>query len=227
MILIKTSLQFDIEPIVHQVKDIGYFEKSLVLNETEGNILSGYYTTKKEYVNTPLGNVLKSLGDIGEARLLKLGPEDVYTAHTDPDDRYHLSIVTTPYSYIADLESDTLHHLPVDGTVWYMNTSIMHSAINLGGGDERVHLNVRVRMPMITKPYYNIQFVDCNKPGWKQTLYNSIMGYINLMIKEKQVTGFERVSETELRINCSQSVLSAIVNRTNSAGFDSIVEECK
>ena len=227
MMLTKTPLQFDIEPIIEQVKSLGHFNRSLLLNETEGNILSGYYTTKKEYVDTPLGEVLKQLGDIGEARLLKLDPEDVYTAHTDPDDRYHLSIITTDYSYVADLESNTLHHLPVDGTVWYMDTSIMHSAINLGGGMERIHLNVRVRMPQINGSYYSIKFDDNNQIDWKQILYNTFMGYINLMIKEKQITGFERKSDRELHISCSPTVLNCIRDRAKSAGFDSVIEECK
>jgi len=226
MMLIKTSLHFDMEPIIEQVKNLGHFKRSLLLNETEGNILSGYYTTKKEYVNTPLGEVLKQLGDIGEARLLKLDPEDVYTAHTDPDDRYHLSIITTDYSYIADLQANTLQHLPVDGYIWYMDTSIMHSAVNLGGGMERIHLNVRVRMPQIKGSYYSITFDDNNLVDWKQLLYNTIMGYINLMIKEKQITGFERISDREIHINCSPNVLQCIRDRALQGGFESVIKEC-
>lgn len=226
MMLQKTLFQFDVAPIVQQVKEMGHFDRSIVLNETKNNLLSGYYTVKPEYVDTPLGVVLTSLGDIGEARLLKLNPEDVYTAHTDPDDRYHMSITTTPYSYIADLDNCTLHHLPVDGSIWYMDTSIMHSAIHLGGGDERIHLNVRVRLPAISKPYYRIRFEDTGKFNWKQMLYNTMMSYINIAIKNKQVTGIERVSEREMYINCSSDIIAALQQHIEAGGFKLIVEQC-
>jgi hypothetical protein len=226
MMLQQTLFQFDIIPIVRQVREMGNFDRSLLLNETKGNLLSGHYTVKPEYVATPLGVVLTTLGDIGEARLLKLNPEDVYTAHTDPDDRYHMSITTTPYSYLADLDKCTLHHLPVDGSIWYMDTSIMHSAINLGGGDERIHLNIRVRLPAISKPCYSIRFEDAGKYDWKQMLYNTMMGYINVAIKNKQVTGIERISEREMHINCNSTVLIALQKRIEAGGFKLIVEEC-
>lgn len=225
--LTKTELHFDIDPIIEQVRNIGYFKRSLVLNETDGNLLSGEYRVKSEYEGTPLGIVLSKLGNIGEARLLKLDPEDVYTAHTDPDDRYHLSIITTPYSYVADLENCVLHHLPVDGSIWYMDTSIMHSAINLGGGDERVHLNVRVRLPSISKPCYSIRFEDANNYDWKQMLYNTMMSYINIAIKNKEITGIERVSEKEMLINCSSDVLKILTHKVESGGFKLVIEECQ
>lgn len=225
--LTKTELYFDIAPIIEQVKSMDYFEKSIVLNETKGNLLSGYYTVKHEYINTPLGNVLVALGDIGEARLLKLNPEDVYTAHTDPDDRYHLSITTTPYSYVADLNKCTLHHLPIDGHIWYMDTSIMHSAINLGGGDERIHLNVRVRLPAITKPCYSIKFTDNGSYDWKQMLYNTMMSYINIAIKNKEITGLERVSEKEMLVNCNSDILKVLTDKVQHGGFKLVIEECQ
>lgn len=227
MMLKQTSIKFDIDPIISQVKNIGYFDRSIVLNETKGNLLSGYYTIKPEYIGTPLGSVLESLGDIGEARLLKLNPEDVYTAHTDPDDRYHLSITTTPYSYVADLDRCTLHHLPVDGYIWHMDTSIMHSAINLGGGDERIHLNVRVRLPGITKPCYSIKFTDNGNYDWKQMLYNTMMSYINIAIKNKEITGLERISEKEMLINCNKDVLNVLTQKVEHGGFRLVVEECQ
>jgi hypothetical protein len=225
--LTKTELYFDIAPIVEQVKSMDYFDRSIVLNETNGNLLSGHYITKPAYIDTPLGHVLTALGDIGEARLLKLNQEDVYTAHTDPDDRYHLSIITTPYSYIADLDRCTLHHLPVDGHIWYMDTSIMHSAINLGGGDERIHLNVRVRLPAITKPCYSIKFTDEGNYDWKQMLYNTMMSYINIAIKNKYITGLERISEKEMLINCNVDVLNVLRQRVESGGFRLVIEECQ
>jgi hypothetical protein len=216
--LIKTILNVDIDPIIEQVNKLGHFGRSICLNETEGNLLSGKYTIKKEFENTPLGRALILLGpDIGEARLLRLDDEDVYTAHTDPDDRYHLVIKTTPYSYLLDLELDCMHKLPVDGYFYHMDTSIMHSAINLGGG-ERIHLNVRVRMPEYNKPGYRLKF-NGGSHDWKHTLYNTMMGYINLEVKNKTIMGFDKVSEREILLNCTEEVLDNIITSVTKNGF--------
>lgn len=218
--MIKRTLHtVDLQPIIEQVNSLSSFERSLQLNETNGNLLSGDYTIKKEFLNTPLGDALELLGDdIGEARLLRLGHEDVYTAHTDPDDRYHLVIKTTPYSYLLDLESDKMFKLPTDGYFYLMDTSIMHSAINLGGG-ERIHLNVRVRMPKFKSPGFLMKF-NGGSYDWKQRLYNSMMGYINREVKKGNITGFEKVTERELLINCDPLVLSTITQNVIDAGFD-------
>lgn len=218
--MIKRTLHaVDLKPIIEQVNKLNSFERSLPLNETTGNLLSGDYVIKQEFINTPIGDALELLGpDIGEARLLRLGHEDVYTAHTDPDDRYHLVIKTTPYSYLLDLESDTMHKLPTDGYFYFMDTSIMHSAINLGGGD-RIHLNVRVRMPKFESPGYLMKFSG-GSYDWKQRLYNTMMGYINTEVKAGNITGFEKVTERELLINCTPLVLSTITQNVIDNGFD-------
>ena len=179
---------------------------------------------KSEYKNTPLGDVLDKLGDIGEARLLKLMSEEVYTAHTDPDDRYHLIIVTTPYSYMVDCENDTLYHLPANGYVYYMDTSIMHSAINLGG-TERIHLNVRVRLPEIKYPCYELTFHIKDEAEWKQKLYNTMMGYINKQIKMSFITGIEKVNEQTIRLNASNLVIEDIIKAVKSIDYDVTVTE--
>ena len=59
----------DIQPIIDQVSTLEYFDKRLILNETVGKLLTGPYTVKQEFKNTPIGNLLESIGPIGEARL--------------------------------------------------------------------------------------------------------------------------------------------------------------
>lgn len=207
----------NIQEIIDQVSKLEYDGKREYLNETNGNILTGEYTVKQEYINTPLGNLLASLGDIGEARLLKLNTAESYTAHTDPDDRIHLAIKTTPHSYLIDLENLKMHHLPVDGQLWLMDTGITHVASNFDSG-ERIHLNVRVRLPKIKYPCYNV-CVSGGSHDWKQKLYSEIMGYINRAIKNKYVTGIEKISERELLLNCPEGVIDFLKKNIESKGF--------
>jgi len=208
----QTNKHFDIEPIIAQVKALNMEGRSLALNYTEGNLLSGHYLIKPEFVNTPLGNVLEALGDIGEARLLRLASQDVYTAHTDPDDRFHLNIISNEHCYLLDLETRTMHTIPVDGYVYSMDTSIVHSAINLGS-TERIHLNVRVRMPRYTVGGYRVSFTGGDF-DWKYKLYYKLMGYLNKAVLDGTVTGFDKVTDREFLFNCDETVLDIIKQLT-------------
>ncbi len=207
----------NIDQIINQVSSIIWATNREPLNETSGNILTGKYTVKQEYKGTPLGNLLESLGDIGEARLLKLSTAESYTAHTDPDDRIHLVIKTTPYSYLIDLEKEKMYHLPVDGQLWLMDTGIEHVASNFDSG-ERIHLNVRIRLPEITYPCYKIS-VSGGSHDWKQKLYSEIMGYINRSIKNNLITGISKINERELLLNCDEPVLNYLKDKIESKGF--------
>lgn len=207
----------NIQEIIDQVNTLDYDGKREYLNETSGNILSGKYVVKQEYINTPLGNLLESLGDIGEARLLKLSTAESYTAHTDPDDRIHLAIKTTPHSYLIDLEHLQMYHLPVDGQLWMMDTGIEHVASNFDSG-ERIHLNIRVRLPALSYPCYKI-VVSGGSFDWKQKLYSDVMGYINKGIKDNSITGIEKINERELLLNCPEFVIDYLKENVESKGF--------
>lgn len=219
----RTDLYFDINPIIEQVKLLNLKEHSLALNETTGNLLNGPYTIKQEFVDTPLGNVLEALGQIGEARLLRLDSGETYTAHTDPDDRLHLSIISNPYCYLVNLEDNTLHNLPVDGYIWDMDTSLMHSAINLGGR-ERIHLNVRAVLPKVSGLTSRLTFTG-GEFDWKQELYKDVMGHVNRCIKDKSITGFEKINDREVLISYKdRTAVDYIVNVATQKGFT--VEVC-
>lgn len=217
----KLDIHFPIEPIIEQVSKLEY-DKRLALNETDGNLFSGTYTVKPEFKNTPLGDLLESMGDIGEARLLTLESGETYTAHTDPDDRYHLAIKTNPFSYLLDLTNEKLYKIPVDGYVWTMDTALIHIAANFGG-TARVHLNIRHKLPKFVSPGYRVLFSGVNDEDWKQQLHIDVLGYINYEIKKGTITGIEKVSEREMLINCSQEVIDYIISVNESKGFKATI----
>lgn len=211
------NLKVDIEPIIEQVSLLD-FQKSLSLNHTDGKLLNGPYQTKTEFVGTPLGDALEKLGDIGEARLLKLESSESYTAHADPDDRIHLAIFTNPHCYLLDLENQKMFHLPADGEFWYMDTGIMHVACNFGGRS-RVHLNVRAGLPAYRFPGYLLS-VDGGEYDWKQEAYTTLMSFFNRAIKDNIITGFEKVNEREVLINCDPIILSPYIKQLQKKGFN-------
>jgi len=214
--LSKLNIKLDIDPIIEQVLSLD-FEKSLTLNYTTGKLLNGPYTTKPEYVGTPIGNALSVIGNVGEARLLKLNSAESYTAHADPDDRIHLAITTNPNSYLIDLDDNKLYHLPVDGEVWHMDTSKMHVAANFGAR-ARIHLNIRVALPKFTSPGYLLK-IEGGDYDWKQESYTTLMSFFNKTIKSKYITGFEKVSEKEVLLNCNPPILDSKIKELQDKGF--------
>jgi hypothetical protein len=213
----------NIQEIIDQVNNMDINKWDSPLNTTDGNILTGHYTLLPELIDTPLGNFLNSLGDIGEARLLLLESGDTYTAHTDPDDRIHLVISTNPYCYLIDIDHEKMYHLPVDGQVWNMDTGIRHVASNFGG-KPRIHLNVRERLPSISYPCYKFSVTGGNY-DWKQELYDGLMSYLNLNIKTKQITGIEKLNKREMLLNCDVNVANDIIYQVYSKGFTMEVTE--
>jgi hypothetical protein len=111
------------------------------LNEPLGDFFYDPWAVKDEYKGTVWEEILSTLPEHGEARLIKLQEGECYTLHADIDDRWHLNILGE-HSYLVDLMSKTLYPtLPY--TSWMlMNAGIVHSAINFGNKD-RYQLVVR------------------------------------------------------------------------------------
>ncbi len=192
--------KFNIDPIVEQVKSLGVF-KRLELNTCTGQFFNDPWLTKDEFKNTPLGDVLDSLENIGQARLLSLDSGESYTAHCDPDDRIHLPIITNPYAYLVSITDNHLHHIPATGEIWHMDTGKIHVAANWGART-RVHLNIRVLLPKYNplNAGLRIKVLDGDY-NWKQLAYTPIMRIINPAVKNKQITGFKGLSEKEILVN--------------------------
>jgi hypothetical protein len=212
-----TNIKVDITPIIEQVESLN-FDKRLALNYTDNKLLNGPFKIKTEFEGTPLGNVLTLLGDIGEARLLKLDCAESYTAHSDPDDRLHLVITTNPNSYLIDLDTHTMYHLPVDGQVWEMDTGVMHVAANFGARP-RIHLNIRKILPSFKRPGYKLS-INGGDYDWKQESYIILMSFFNKAIKQNIITGFEKVNEREVLINCDINDINPYLLQLQEKGFE-------
>jgi hypothetical protein len=215
-----TGIKFPIDPIIQQVSNLD-FESRLSLNSTTGSLFSGPYETLPEFKGTPIGDLLENIPNAGEARLLKLKSAESYTAHYDPDDRYQLAIITNKDSYLQDLDAKKMYHLPVDGTLWLMDTSKRHVACNFGGRD-RIHLNVRIILPKFESPGIQLEFLGGDF-DWKQELHESFMSFLNNAIKHGLVTGIERVSDRKILLNCHDLVIDRIKESAEAKGFTVVI----
>lgn len=213
--------KFSIQPIVDQVMSLGDFGKRLDLNLPAGKFFNDPWITKSEFKHTPLGDVLESLGNIGQARLLCLESGESYTAHYDPDDRIHLAIITNPHSFLVDITDNKLYHLPADGQLWFMDTGKLHVAANWGPRT-RVHLNIRILLPGVDRSKNGIHIkINNGDFDWKQESYIEIMGIINCLLKTQQITGFDAPTPYELFLNCDDhTVFVDVVEKIRAKGID-------
>jgi hypothetical protein len=73
------------------------------------------------------------------ARLMTMYPRTCYSIHTDMTPRVHIPIVTHRQARFIFTDPPILRHLPADGSVWWVDTTKEHSAMN-GSLIDRIHL---------------------------------------------------------------------------------------
>jgi len=74
---------------------------------------------------------------LGRVRILKLNSRTCLSYHKDPEARLHVPLITNPGALmIVDNESC---HMEADGSVYYVDTTKYHTALN-GGNSDRIHL---------------------------------------------------------------------------------------
>jgi hypothetical protein len=221
----RTPKLFSIQPLVDQLNAIEPAPR-ILLNEPTGSFFGDPWRVKDEFKNTPIGNVLEELHPIGEARLLRLESGETYTAHADPDDRYHLALITNPFCYLINFDDQQLYHLSVDGQLWHMDTGKLHVAANFGGTD-RVHLNIRLLLPAFDKNKKGLKITFAGGGvDWKQDSYLDILPFLNKKIKTGEITGFEKLNSNEILVNVNNSELfSPIVDLLTLKNFNVLIEQ--
>ena len=99
-----------------------------------------YTELRPEIKNTYFEKVYNKLSKhfvLGRVRILLLKPRKCLSFHRDPEPRLHIPIISQPGALMV--VEDFCTHLPADGSVYYMNTTKYHSALN-GSEENRIHL---------------------------------------------------------------------------------------
>ena len=216
----KVDKLFSIHPLIDQLNSIEPAPR-VSLNSPTGTFFGDPWAVNDEFKNTAIGNLLEALYPIGEARLLRLESGETYTAHSDPDDRYHVALLTNPFCYLIDFDHNHMYHLPVDGQLWYMDTSNLHVAANFGG-TARVHLNIRLLLPQYdeTKKGLRISF-EGGGVDWKQDSYLDILPFLNKKIKSGDITGFDKLNAKEILVNVEdENLFLPVAEKLKSKNFD-------
>ena len=156
-IIIETELKFDVDKILDVYNSVKSYEnqdhqigitstgnndmtsgtgriESLKFNEEDFNILNSVFAdTYIEEVH----NILVKQYNVIRGRFMKLSGKKCYTYHVDPTWRLHIPLIANPSSiFIID---DKVYRLPEKGKVYLVNTTLVHSAINMSEHD-RLHI---------------------------------------------------------------------------------------
>jgi len=109
-------------------------------NPAEDRILmsqSDYIILNDIYEGTVFADVVRDMN--GErSRVMHMQPRTSYFVHQDKTPRYHLALITNPNAYFIFPTLNEIVHIPADGYVYEVDTTILHSFVNCG--PDRTHL---------------------------------------------------------------------------------------
>lgn len=106
---------------------------------------------KDEYADTNFGNLAKHLPfAFSIIRLSVLPPNTIIGMHTDQSCHAQLAMYTNKDCFVAARSGETAH-IPVDGKLYIISTTLPHTAFN-ASSEERVHISISI----FDKDYTNI-----------------------------------------------------------------------
>jgi hypothetical protein len=195
------------------ILEIPEFETSIDLNYRTGNFFYDQWLVSDRFENTVWEEILNSLPtDIGQARLIKLKPEECYRSHADIDDRYHLSIISDN-AYLVDLDDNAMYPTVVDGRWYLMDAGKRHSAINFSG---QTRIQLVTRQLLISGKIENPQTVKLSLekhiPNFRYVFDDTLSPWLNKINKQGQLNNFQMISESDVSFVIDKGCVSELVN---------------
>lgn len=103
---------------------------------------SEYTVLNEVYEGTVFADMIYDVN--GErARIMHMNDYTTYSVHKDQSPRYHLALITNPNAYFIFPTLNQIMHIPADGYLYEVDTTILHSFVNCG--PDRTHLVISKR----------------------------------------------------------------------------------
>jgi hypothetical protein len=103
---------------------------------------SEYTVLNEVYEGTVFADMIYDVN--GErARIMHMNDYTTYSVHKDQSPRYHLALITNPNAYFIFPTLNQIMHIPADGFLYEVDTTILHSFVNCG--PDRTHLVISKR----------------------------------------------------------------------------------
>ena len=113
------------------------FTSDIVLNH-----LSNYKILNEIYEGTVFADIIKDVDGI-RSRIIYRNSCTTNSVHKDNSPRYHLALITNPNAYFIFPTLNEIIHIPDDGYLYEVDTTILHSFVNCG--PDRTHLIISKR----------------------------------------------------------------------------------
>jgi len=105
-------------------------------------VQSEYTVLNEVYGGTVFAEMIQDVG--GErSRIMEMNAYTTYSVHKDNSPRYHLALITNPNAYFIFPTLNQIMHIPADGYLYEVDTTILHSFANCG--PDRTHLVISKR----------------------------------------------------------------------------------
>lgn len=98
-----------------------------------------WYRKMKDDVPPYLKEILQNFNNVHRTRFSELAPNSEVKPHIDYDTTYsirlHIAITTNDGCVNGGWDkngNEVIHHIPADGSVWFINTGVKHYAKNMG-----------------------------------------------------------------------------------------------
>ena len=228
MYLKKLNYQIDASKLIPYLADIDWDNRDRCsINESIGDLLYGPYRVKDEWKGTEFEKLLNEFPfPIGEARLMRLSPGEVYRSHADIDDRYHLNLLTNEHCYLIDLNNKEMHQLYRDNELYLMDGSYLHTAVNFGSS-YRVQLVIRV--PLEKYEPENSQRIDIfflNPPyNLRYVVDQEISPCLNKYVKTNKLGFFKEVTPLHYTMLINKEALTFICSKLNHLNIEYSIKE--
>lgn len=210
--LVSTHYTVSDDLLQRAILEIPEFETSIDLNYKTGNFFYDQWLVSDQFQNTVWEEILNSLPvNIGQARLIKLKPEECYRSHADIDDRYHLSIIGTN-SYLIDLDDNVMYPTMVDNRWYLMDAGKRHSAVNFGG---QIRIQLVIRKLLIPAKIETPQTVRLSLENYisnfRYVFDDTISPWLNKINKQGQLNNFQIISESDVSFTIDQNLMPELI----------------
>lgn len=179
-------------------------KEKIVLNQPLGDFFYDPWTLKAEYKGSPLESIYDSLnGKKGEARIISMQPGVCYMAHSDIDNRWHLSLSGSE-SYLIDLETQNMFDLKQDKLWWYMDASKRHTAANFGDS-VRIQIVIRELLQYSENATHSISIKPLGTNG-RFIFDKNISPFLNFANKQNKLAKFSINNDTVHFVLCKTMI---------------------
>ena len=192
----------------------------LDINLPTGEFYYDPWQLKPEYEHTAVAQLLHQLAPVGQAKIVSIPPGQCYLAHSDVEDRYHVTL-QSEHSYVLDITHQQQYACVADDRVYHMNTAQLHTVMN-AGYVPRIQLVVRqllTRHTLVNPVHVHIEATEAPynlRQQWDQ----HILVWCNLANKQGVMTDFDPMnSEAQVQFRMERDQVDSLRSVLGQCGF--------